>query len=335
MNTQTSRSPFRAIGFYAAIGLALLLTALAAAVAFGGPAPIAPLASINAPFAQVDYSGLPGLQRYPARDGAALAYRHYAPTASATSITSGTATRRIVLVHGSSGSSRSLHALAQALAAAGFTVDALDMRGHGDSGPHGQAAYVGQLEDDMQDFMRAVPFAGPNTLLGFSSGGGFVLRFAGGSRQGLFDRYVLLSPFLRYNAPTLRPASGSWASVGMPRMIGLRVLNRLGVTAWNGLPVIEFALDAAARRLLTASYSYTLATNFGPHDDYAADIRGAHAPIQLLAGTDDELMVADRYASTFAAAGKPVPVTLVPGVGHIGLTLAPAALRSVVTACKA
>lgn len=306
--------------------------ALGLAVWLGGPKPIAPLASINAPFAHVDYSALPGLQHYPARDGTALAYRHYAPATSGTE--TGTATRRIVLVHGSSGSGRSMHSIAQALAAAGFTVDALDMRGHGDSGPRGQATYVGQLEDDLQDFMRAVPFAGPSTLLGFSSGGGFVLRFAGGARQGLFDRYVLLSPFLRYDAPTLRPGNSGWASVGMPRMIGLRVLDRLGATAWNGLPVIEFALDEAARRLLTASYSYTLATNFGPHDDYAADIRSAQAPLQLLAGTDDELMVADRYAATFAAAGKPVPVTLVPGVGHIGLTLAPAALRSVVTACQ-
>ena len=304
--------------------------ALGLAVWLGGPKPIAPLASINAPFAHVDYSGLPGVQRYPARDGAALAYRHYAPATGS----NGTATRRIVLVHGSSASSRSMHSLAQALVAAGFTVDALDMRGHGDSGSHGQAAYVGQLEDDLQDFMRAVPFAGPSTLLGFSSGGGFVLRFAGGARQALFDRYVLLSPFLRYNAPTLRPGNGGWASVGMPRMVGLRVLNRLGVTAWNSLPVIEFALDAQARSFLTASYSYTLATNFGPHDDYAADIRSAHAPMQLLAGTDDELMYADRYASTFAAAGKPVPVTLVPGAGHIGLTLAPAALRSIVSACQ-
>ena len=302
--------------------------ALGLAVWLGGPKPIAALDSINEPFAHVDYAGLPGVQRYPARDGTALAYRHYAPA------TSGTATRRIVLVHGSSASSRSMHSLAQALAAAGFTVDALDMRGHGDSGPHGQAAYVGQLEDDLQDFMRAVPFAGPSTLLGFSSGGGFVLRFAGGARQALFDRYVLLSPFLRYNAPTLRSSNGGWASVGMPRMVGLRVLNRLGVTAWNSLPVIEFALNAAARTFLTASYSYTLATNFGPHDDYAADIRSAQAPMQLLAGTNDELMVADRYASTFAAAGKPVPVTLVPGAGHIGLTLAPAALRSIVTACQ-
>ena len=306
--------------------------ALGLAVWLGGPKPIAPLASINAPFAHVDYSGLPGVQHYPARDGTALAYRHYAPATGGTG--TGTATRRIVLVHGSSASSRSMHPMAQALAAAGFTVDALDMRGHGDSGTHGQAAYVGQLEDDLQDFMRAVPFAGPSTLLGFSSGGGFVLRFAGGARQELFDRYVLLSPFLRYNAPTLRPSNSGWASVGMPRMISLRVLNRLGVTAWNSLPVINFALDAAARPFLTGSYSYSLATNFGPHDDYAADIRSAHAPMQLLAGTDDELMVADRYAATFAAAGKPVPVTLVPGAGHISLTLAPAALRSVVTACQ-
>ena len=104
-----------------------------------------------------------------------------------------------------------MHPLAQALAAQGFTVDALDMRGHGDSGKRGQINYIGQLEDDIADFVKAVPHAGPSTLLGFSSGGGFVLRFAASAQQTLFDRYVLLSPYLHYNAPTAKPNNGNWS----------------------------------------------------------------------------------------------------------------------------
>lgn len=309
--------------------LALLLTVLAAAVALGGPAPIAPLASINEPFARVDFRAVPPVRRYAARDGSLLAWHGYPAAGGAPDA------RRVVLVHGSSGRGRSMHVLAQGLAAAGFNVVALDMRGHGESGPRGQAAYIGQLEDDVEDFMSAVPHAGPSTLLGFSSGGGFVLRFAGGTRQHLFDRYVLLSPYLRHDAPTARPNNGGWASVGLARMIGLRLLNAVGITAWNDLPVLNFGLNDVARPMLTPSYSYALATSFGPHDDYKADIRGAHAALRIVAGRDDELFHAERFAEVFAAAGKAVPVTLVPGVTHMGLTLDPAAVQAVVQACRA
>ena len=237
--------------------------------------------------------------------------------------------RRVVLVHGSSARGQSNHVLAQALAAAGYAVASLDMRGHGASGPRGQAAYIGQMEDDIEDFLRAVPHAGPQTLMGFSAGGGFALRFAGSARQGLFDRYVLLSPFLHHNAPTSRPDSGGWASVGLPRMIAVTLINQFGITRWNHLPVLSFALNDVARELLTPHYSYTVATNFRPHNDYLADIRNARGTVCIVAGQDDELFYADRFADLFAQAGKPVPVTLVPGVNHMGLTLDAQAVATV------
>lgn len=308
----------------AALALALALTA---AIAWGGPAPIAPLASINEPFARVDYSALPAPRHFTARDGTALAWLHYPAAGQAAN------GRRIVLVHGSSARARSMHVLAMALAAAGFDVAALDLRGHGDSGPRGHAAYVGQLEDDLEDFLRAAPHIGPSTLLGFSSGGGFVLRFAASERQALFDRYVLLSPFLHHNAPTNRPANGGWVSVGLPRFIALTVLNRFGITAWNHLPVMRFGLNDVAQALLTPGYDYTLATNFRPHDDYQADIRRLPAQVRLLAGTEDELFDAGRFAAVFADAGHPVAVTLIPGVNHMGLTLDAAAVKAVARAC--
>lgn len=300
---------------------------LAAAIAWGGPKPIAALPSINEPFARLDYTALPAPHHYTARDGTRLAWLLYPPAAQPTH------GRRIVLVHGSSARAHSMHVLAMALAGAGFDVAALDLRGHGDSGPRGHIAYLGQLEDDVEDFLRAVPHHGPSTLLGFSSGGGFVLRFAASERQALFDRYVLLSPFLHHTAPTNRPANGGWVSVGLPRYIALTVLNRFGITAWNHLPVMRFGLNEVAQALLTPAYDYTLATNFRPRDNYRADIRRLSAPVRLLAGTDDELFETTRFEAVFADAGHPVAVTLIPGVNHIGLTLAPAAVQAVVRAC--
>jgi len=314
--------------------LALLLTAIvgcAAAVAWGGPKEIPPLASINNPFRGVDYSSVPRVQRYTARDGTSLAWHGYLPMPS----TATTPMRRVVLVHGSSARGQSMHVLAQALAAEGFAVAALDMRGHGESGVRGQAAYVGQMEDDVQDFLRAVPHTGPQTLMGFSAGGGFALRFAGSARQDLFDRYVLLSPFVHHNAPTSRPDSGGWASVGLPRIVALTAINQIGISQWNHLPVLRFALNDVARSLLTPSYSYTVAMNFRPHNDYQSDIRNASGTVCIVAGQDDELFYADRFADLFAQAGKPVPVTLVPGVNHMGLTLDAVAVQAVAQACKA
>jgi alpha-beta hydrolase superfamily lysophospholipase len=307
--------------------IAVFLIGLASALWLGGPRDIAALASINAPFAKVDFSAVPKAQTFTARDGAALAYLHY-PAGGTTP-----AARRIVLVHGSSARGQSMHPLAQALAAQGFSVDALDMRGHGDSGPRGHIRYIGQLEDDVADFIKAVPHAGGNTLLGHSSGGGFVLRFAASAQQALFDRYVLLAPYLRYDAPTARPSNGHWVSVGIPRIVGLRLLNAVGITALNHLPVTQFALDDAAKKFLTPGYSFALGTNFGPHDNYVQDIRNAKGPMQIVVGADDELFDAQRFAGVFADAGKSVPVAVVPGVNHMGITLDTAAHLAVAKAC--
>ncbi len=192
--------------------IALLLAtvgalSVAGAITLGGPGPIAPLASINDPFAKADFSDVPAPRFYTARDGTRLAWLHY-PALDATP-----SARRIVLVHGSSGRASSMHVLPRALAQAGLQVASLDMRGHGDSAPRRHIGYIGQLEDDVADFMQAVPHGGTSTLAGFSSGGGFVLRFAGSNRQDLFGRYLLLAPYLHHRAPTNRPGKGKSSEI--------------------------------------------------------------------------------------------------------------------------
>jgi pimeloyl-ACP methyl ester carboxylesterase len=303
--------------------------ALVLSIGFGGPSPIAAMDSINSPFKNLDYSALPSTQRFKARDGTALAYRHYMANPAANETFKN---RRIVLIHGSSASSTSMHTMAQALSKAGYVVDALDMRGHGDSGVRGHIAYIGQLEDDLTDFMRAAPYTGPNTLLGFSAGAGFTLRFSASAQAALFDRYLLLAPFL-IQAPTNRPNSGGWASVGIPRIVALTILNRFGITRWNDLTVTQFALNDEAKKFLTPTYSYALSANFGAHLDYVQDIAKSPQNLKLIVGADDELMFADRYASVFTSAGKSIPITIVPAANHIGLTLnAPALVAIVATA---
>ena len=302
-------------------GVAVVSVLLALAVVFGAPQPPPPMESINAPFRSVDFSDLAQLKRYTARDRARLAFRAYAPAASP-------AKGSAVLIHGSSASSTSLHLLAKGLAQAGYTVYVLDMRGHGASGPKGQIVYIGQLEDDVEDFLEAVQPTGTRTLVGLSAGGGFALRFAASSRQKLFDQYVLLAPFIHQDAPTYRPGAGGWVAIGLPRLVVLTFLNRFGITRFNTLPVLAFALTAEAQQFLTPTYSYALATNFRPHNDYRADISATKQPLHILVGQDDEIFYADQFSTVFEEAGRPVPVTLLPGVGHVDITLQPAAIQA-------
>jgi alpha-beta hydrolase superfamily lysophospholipase len=269
---------------------------------------------------------MPAPSHFTARDGSLLAYRRYAPAAGQP------ARGSVMLVHGSSANSQSVHPLAQSLAQAGYAVYAFDIRGHGASGRRGRIDYVGQLDDDVEDFMHQVQPARPATLVGFSSGGGFALRVAGGTRQGLFDNYLFMSPYIHWRAATARSSDAAgWASVGTPRLVALRLLNRFGITRFNELPLIDFAVADSPAADLTSWYSYALAANFQPHEDYQAGIRAIGRPAEVIAGQDDEVFRADKFRQVFDEAGRPdIPVTLVPATGHTTLTLNPAARAAVV-----
>jgi len=306
---------------------ALPVVLVGVALTFGGPADPGPMPSISNPFKTLDYSGLPEYSRFAARDGTTLAFRHYPSTEVP-------ARGSVFLVHGSSANGRSMHVLAKGFATAGYSTFALDIRGHGESGIKGQIAYVGQLEDDLEDFVHALNPMKPCTLAGYSSGGGFALRVAGSARQTLFSNYLLLSPFIGRDSPTQRPDSGGWVRVGLPRLLAISLLNACGMRTFNRLPVVRFALDEEARALLTPSYAFALALNFQPQRNYRANIRAVHQPVSVVAGQADEAFHTDQFAGLFRAEGKEVPVTLVPGTSHIGLILGPAAIQAAVEALR-
>lgn len=301
--------------------VAALAATLVTVITFSTPQPPATLPSIDAPFHRVDFSDLPPLRHFSARDGAELAYRAYGDGGAG----------NLLLLHGSSGNSASLHALAKALASNGYRVYVPDIRGHGASGSKGTIDYIGQLEDDLDDLVNALALANPPDLIGFSSGGGFALRFAASDRQCRFAHYVLLAPYLGHDANTVRPDNG-WASAAVPRIAGLMMLNAVGITGFNDLPVVDFAIAPEERQRLTPTYSFALLMNFGPHRDHQADIAAAHQPMAVLVGRDDELFHAERFAAEFAPAQ--VPVMVLDGLGHIDLTVAPRATTAVANALR-
>ena len=311
------------VGCLALIGLgALALTAMLANPLVPPPE----LRSISSARGTVDMSTLPAIQRFQARDGTALGFRHYAAV--------GTATGRVaVVMHGSSGSSGgTIHAVSWAMAQRGVESYALDIRGHGVSGTRGDIAYIGQLEDDLADFvadMRKTNPDAPLTLVGHSSGGGFALRVAGSPIQNLFTRTVLLAPYLGYDAPTTEPNSGGWANADIPRLIALIVLRKIGINCCDALPVVAFAVPPNSAKTLVPAYSERLRSNFGTHQDFRTDLAAATRPVTIFSGDNDELMIAGKYADVVRGVGMPVDVKLIPGINHMGIVSQPAAVSAI------
>lgn len=319
------------IGIGVLIYFVALFTVAGMLVGFGKIAQPKALKSVTDPFSQMDLSGLPAVSRYQARDGAALSYRLY----------EGGSTQVAVLIHGSAGSSNDMHRMAMALLQKGVTVFVPDLRGHGANSPHGDISYLGQLDDDMADLMKAVHPRYKNaqwTLVGFSSGGGFALRIAGSDLGNEFDRFVFLAPYLRYNAPTVRSASATekaspehntWYSVSVKRIIGLSIFNSFGIHHFDGLPVLAFPVPADIEST-TGAYSFRLEENFQPWSDYRADIRAIKKPAQVFVGGQDELFLPEKFAEVFDGVRSDIPVTIVPGMGHSDMITKPEPITVVV-----
>jgi alpha-beta hydrolase superfamily lysophospholipase len=308
-----------------------IVVAIAGMIAFGTSAPPKPLASIGDPFKTVDFSDLPAAETVAARRGSPITFRHWDPP------NPGVPGPVVIAIHGSSASGSSLHLLAKALRAEGFAVYAPDIRGHCATGERGDIDYAGQLDDDLADLtamVKARHANAPLALLGFSSGGGFALHTAATPLGTAFARIVLISPFLGPFAPTVRPEGGTaWAKAFVPRILALTLLERVGIHAFEHLPVIAFAVLPEQAKFLTPSYSFLLQRDFST-TDYAADLRNASAPLAVLVGEKDELFDPDRFAPTVAAIRPNTPVTIVPGLNHIGMTLDPSAVSAIVAALR-
>jgi pimeloyl-ACP methyl ester carboxylesterase len=318
---KTAVALFRAFGWaLSAVGAAALVLLLMIATPLVAPPE---LRSISAARGTVDMSTLPAIERFQARDGTALGFRHYAAIGPSTG-------RTAIVVHGSSGSSgNSIHALSWALAQHGVESYAVDIRGHGTSGTRGDIGYVGQLEDDLEDFVAVVrkttPTA-PLTLIGHSAGGGFALRVAGSNIQNLFARTVLLAPYLGPFAPTNRPNSGGWVNPDMPRILALMMLHRIGINCCDALPDLAFAVPPNSQMGLVPAYSERLRNNFGVHLDYRTDLAAVTRPLTIYSGADDELMIADQYAEAVRGVTPAVDVKLIDGVNHMGVVSNPKAV---------
>lgn len=240
----------------------------------------------------------------------------------------------VVALHGSGWHGLQFDGLGKALAPIAHVV-APDLRGHGAAPQRrGDLDYIGQFEDDIADLIAALRQGNqPVVLLGHSSGGGLVVRYAGGTYGADLDGAVLLAPFLKYDAPTTRPQSGGWAQPLTRRLIGLSMLNQVGLRVLNHLTVITFAmppevLDGPMGHTATTAYSYRLNTSYAPRADYLADAARL-PPFLVLAGREDEAFVAQGYEPLLSEVTQRGTYAVIAETGHLDLPDAPAAVTQI------
>jgi len=264
-----------------------------------------------------DYSGLPEIEQFQARDGEKLSYRHYTSQSDLV----------VILLHGSGWHSHYFLPLARFMSSNGLArVYTPDLRGHGRTPVRrGDIDYIDQLEDDLADFIAMIQQTYPNARLivgGHSSGGGLAIRFAGSQYGKQVHAYMLFAPFLKYNAPTMRVNSGGWAQAYTRRIIGLTMLNNVGIHRFDYLPAIAFNMPEEFRDgTETLVYSHRLNTAYAPRD-YTKDLTAMTQPILVVAGTADEAFVAAQFEPVFSQYTV-AQVKLLPDLSHMGVVVSP------------
>ena len=247
-------------------------------------------------------------------------------------------TLTILVVHGMTGESSQFNRTAGLIReATGAEVFALDIRGHGQSGGRpGDVDHIGQYEEDLAvvvSTLRTEHPGRPLVLAGHSMGGGIAQRYALLPDSPPVDGYLLYAPLLGLGAPTNRtePAPEAldeepWLKLDTPRLVGLLMLNAVGVTALNSLPVAVCHVTEGAR---VGQYSFRALASAGP-DRYAAGLAALDAPLLLVIGSEDESFHASAYGPVVAAhATVPARVEVVEGVNHNGIHHDPRAVAFV------
>ena len=238
----------------------------------------------------------------------------------------------LILLHGSGWYGQQFDALLPALAKHADVI-APDLRGHGPQAKlRGDVAYIGQLEDDIADLIDL--YARPEqkiVLAGHSSGGGLAIRFLSRAHGDRVTSAILLAPFLKYNAPTMRPNAGGWSRPLVRRFIGLSLLNAVGVTVLNHLTVLQFAfpefvLNTVHKVALTRAYTYRMNLSYEPRSDYLSDI-AALPRFDLIVGQDDKFFIADAFKPLMRAVTDKGQYHMIQTRGHLNLLYAPETLQ--------
>ncbi len=182
-------------------------------------------------------------------------------------------------------------------------VIALDFRGHGRSeGNPGDIDYINQYSYDLADVVTSIKKENPVgeiIIAGHSMGGGIALRYAMLKNVPNVDGYLLLAPHLGHNSPTVLEPSNNisesaeeqFVKVHIARISGLKMLNSIGETQYNKLPVLFFNLPEG---MPIRNYSYRANESMAPND-FKEGLQAVNKPLLVLVGSKDEAFNSSKF----------------------------------------
>jgi alpha-beta hydrolase superfamily lysophospholipase len=230
-------------------------------------------------------------QKFMMRDGKQLFSYTYKKNSNTT----------ILLLHGILSNSYLMNKTAGLLrTATNSNVVALDLRGHGQSeGTPGDVSYINQYVDDVADVIKVIKKEQPTQkiiLAGHSMGGGIILRYAMKKNTPNVNGYLLFAPHLGANSPTMpkedvTSEEAAFIKLHLNRIIGLKMMNAIGETKYNHLPVLFFNLPAS---MPVNKYSYRANESMSPLD-YKLGLNAIEKPLLVLVGSKDEAFDATEF----------------------------------------
>ena len=303
------------------LGIALALIYLPSPEPFAATAGVAAPADAEAADAAQDLVATPGVEALTivARDGETIAARRYSADAETS----------IILMHGIANSTAAFEYAALMLReGTGAEVITPDLRGHGQSGgTRFDVDYIGQYEDDLEDIVELIKRESPNNRLiiaGHSMGGGVAMRYALKEDAPVPDAYLLFAPNFG-EGPTQKAGEDSgdtsaFVHFDLRRMIGIIMLNSVGIHAVDDLPILYF--NTPGQRM---DYSYRAVMSAQPIRPDTSDValRAVTSPLLVIVGGEDEVFEVSQFEA-FVSEHSDGKTVIVPGLSHDGVVNDPA-----------
>ncbi|WDF73107.1 alpha/beta fold hydrolase [Novosphingobium sp. KACC 22771] len=225
--------------------------------------------------------------------------------------------RPVVLLHGWPLTADSWDPIATILANAGFRVVSYDRRGFGRSDQPSHGYDYDTLSDDLAEVMAFHRVTDDAALIGFSMGGGEVVRYMSRHNRGVVSQIALISSV----APGLIQTDDNLDGVAPEIFVDMekqlvddrahfytRFFKQFYGVGLIDRPVSQEVLDHARAMAMQAGLLPTLAAMRAfSHTDFTADLGAIDVPTLLIHGTADDIVpmraTSQRVADAVGMAG--------------------------------